>query len=661
MDSDTEIETEKKETEKKETEDDATIYKPRYTKNIYRVLKLDASGLVANIFTHKKKETYFVFAWIFAFISIIIYFLISNYNIEMNFKYLSLDISTSCVEVKQSLYGTYYGDINGYWSSEPKYNKDMSIYEISFEGSQLSTDEYTTLISDISNKYNILGNISTQRDLAWSLITWSTFNYNNDNYKVKFRNRANINNIFNLKTSVFVGNNKEKCYPYSEYYAQRNELSKILLKFSSKFNFVTSELEITVPLISVEGPPYYEQPCVNHFDIFSDFDYSPVNIAENSYITFIINMNTVAIAIAANFGIIDIRSQLNEIHIENTYGDNENLFGFYKLNLNEYGKFYVDPQYKNMNPIFCLNKKDNNSKYNSCFIYDGIQIYYPIITSVNGLTKISKMLKNIINFNNFNNNNTFLDPSYINTDVYDQDALPCHKQCNLNNDLVHCSGYDFNVGLVFYSKAKDNNYINTINFGTKMNKMMNENNEISVIDYFYDKLVSLSLGTLTEDLNVCDNCTIIGINFYDILKIKSINENTFELNNLGKKTNGIVVNSLDLFKLKDPESSYTRYYAENITFTQLNCVNTIYYPDAFKRFQETPPVKLINDYYQCSNPADNIIMKIIMNSYFTTLLVINFYFSMIVLIYYLYTVLCSYYCNLKKQTNDETIEKIVVV
>jgi hypothetical protein len=316
----------------------------------------------------------------------------------MDFKYLSLDYSTSCTEIKQSLYGTYYGDINGYWSSEQEYNEDMSIYELSFEGSQLTTNQYSSLISDINYKYNILGNISTQRDLAWSLITWSTYHYDNDNYKVKFRNRGNINNVFNLKTDVFIGNNKEKCYPYSEYYSRRREFDKIFLEFSSKFNFVTSELEITIPLISTKYPPYFEQPCKNHFDIFSDFDYTPVNTADNSYITFLININTVAIAIAANFGILDPRVQLNEIYMDNTYSDTENSFGYSKLYLKEYGKFYVDPQYKNMDPIFCLNKK-NNSKYNSCFLYDGIQIYYPIITSVNGLTKISRMLKDIININ----------------------------------------------------------------------------------------------------------------------------------------------------------------------------------------------------------------------------------------------------------------------
>ena len=166
-----------------------------------------------------------------------------------------------------------------------------------------------------------------------------------------------------------------------------------------------------------------------------------------------------------------------------------------------------------------------------------------------------------------------------------------------------------------------------------MYKMMSENNELSVIEYFYDALIVLSQGSISKDLNLCDGCTIMAVEFYDILKIKSLNENTFELNNLGQNTNGIVVKPLDFFKLNEHTSSYTRDYAENITFTQLNCINTIYHPDAFERFQKIPPVKLINDYYQCQNSFNDVIINIIMNSYFTTLLVLNFCFASILLIY----------------------------
>lgn len=612
--------------------------------SIHATLKLSPLDLI-DIFNkdknkNKKIKSHYYTIWIVAIAVAITSLFVTSYNSAVNYKYLSLENSATCTEVTQNVYGTYYGDIYGHWSSEPEYNKDMSIYEMTLQGSFLTTKDYEKVMLDIAERYEYMSKLSTKRDLAWNLIALSTHNYQDEYYEIQFRNRANINNVFNLHTSVFVGNEYGVCFPYIEYYESIGEYDKYI-ELRSKFNYETSELEVSSPLINslykdpVSGITVFEQPCPQHYDIYSDFDYTIVDVADETKITFNINMDTLAIAISSNFGIIDPKKHLNEVKIDESYSDLENLFGYSKLELNSYGKFYVDPHYKNMDPIFCLEKNDTDVRYNMCYIYNGIQLYYPIIANLNILTKLNNVLKTVYQIYNISL-----------PDGIDENTLTCHEQCNSKNNLVHCSQYNFGIGLLFHSKILNKNYTDTIEYGKLMYEMMKEKDETKVIEHFYSTLVRLSRGSefSGDKIDICNDCTVIGIELYDVLKIRSINENTFELNKLGKQVDGIVVKPQlfieQLFEFGDIRDNVTAY-AEDITFIQLNCANMIYYPDAFERFKTTPPVKLVTEYYECTDSTSDVIINVTLKSYYMGLLITTVFMLTLTLIY-LFAVNCNY-------------------
>ena len=185
------------------------------------------------------------------------------------------------------------------------------------------------------------------------------------------------------------------------------------------------------------------------------------------------------------------------------------------------------------------------------------------------------------------------------------------------------------------------NYTNTIKLGQKMYELMKKTNDLSVIEHFYDAFVAMSIIQLPET-DPCDGCTFINIEFADVLNIRSINEYGFELNKLSNKINGKYI---PLYKTLEKiyNTSDVRQniydYSENITFTQLNCVNTIYQQNAFQRFINNPPTKLINNYYDCGIPKKRAITLSLLSAYYSTLILTAILFSAIlsfIIIIYIY-------------------------
>ncbi len=64
--------------------------------------------------TNKKLLLFYNLTFVLFFICSFIYFFMTNYQSANSYKYLSTEQSETCVEIPLNLYGTYYGDINGY-------------------------------------------------------------------------------------------------------------------------------------------------------------------------------------------------------------------------------------------------------------------------------------------------------------------------------------------------------------------------------------------------------------------------------------------------------------------------------------------------------------------------------------------------------------------
>jgi len=102
----------------------------------------------------------------------------STYFSSIGKQFLSLDETNdfqTCSRELQTVSGSFSGDYLGRWSNDRSFTLNNSVYQLFFEGSIISQEQYVGSMKQFSAKLETLGKKSAQRDFIWSAIAWSTY------------------------------------------------------------------------------------------------------------------------------------------------------------------------------------------------------------------------------------------------------------------------------------------------------------------------------------------------------------------------------------------------------------------------------------------------------------------------------------------------------
>jgi hypothetical protein len=282
--------------------------------------------------------TIYLLLFSFVFVYLTVTGTIDNYQT----KFLSLlgsDSSGSeCVEVPLSLTAKYLGDTHGRWETEKQFNYNSSIFVIDFLGAAVNTKQYSDTILGFRKHLESLGAKSMSRNVAWTSLAWSTMSYTNVDKSIRFYSNADVG--ISVGGDIFA------------YWSNRDGLCAANTSTVGSFNPTTRMFSLTA--LSGGG-----DPCSSQNGALLRMASGTVNPIQIE-----VDARSLQTAIALNFGILNLTRLITT---RTSYGDTANII--YP------GKFYVDPHFSPMQPIFCLDKSHPKYALSSAAI-NGPEICY---------------------------------------------------------------------------------------------------------------------------------------------------------------------------------------------------------------------------------------------------------------------------------------------
>ena len=118
---------------------------------------------------------------------------------QLNKKFLSLTVDTKgalCNEVPQQLNGVYQGDTNGYWQTNDMFRYNLSIFQLSFSGRGVTNEQYTDAMQWFTMRMAEFGNISVTRNTLWSLNTWASFTLTHHQTKLQLSSNVDAGLVY---------------------------------------------------------------------------------------------------------------------------------------------------------------------------------------------------------------------------------------------------------------------------------------------------------------------------------------------------------------------------------------------------------------------------------------------------------------------------------
>ena len=139
------------------------------------------------------------------FFTTLIYLTVSNMQAEKQNQFLSLESNSTtqvCFEVPQSLSGKFEGDTDGNWETTNDFNYNSSLFYLTFTGSQIDNEQYSSVMTKFSNRLALLGAKAARRDEAWNAMVWSSWSFADDATNMKFTSTADAGIIYNQDVIV---------------------------------------------------------------------------------------------------------------------------------------------------------------------------------------------------------------------------------------------------------------------------------------------------------------------------------------------------------------------------------------------------------------------------------------------------------------------------
>lgn len=155
-----------------------------------------------------------------AFVVVLLVYTVLNTQKEMGKRFLSLDTtspSQTCVSVANPLVSRFYGDRYGRWESEPGYDFSGEFYSIKFSGADVSDEQYLATMKKFDSSLQQIGEISTRRDLAYTILALSSWSKSDHETKIEFTTNADVSEIFGnfelVEAALYSANGKARNVP----------------------------------------------------------------------------------------------------------------------------------------------------------------------------------------------------------------------------------------------------------------------------------------------------------------------------------------------------------------------------------------------------------------------------------------------------------------
>ena len=133
------------------------------------------------------------------FIAIGIYFFAQNFSSSKASTFISLDNSSGiCTQVSRDVTGNFLVDSSGNYDSSPNFQYENSIYSLELIGLHFNDSQWNTSFTNVKNALTVVGKKGVQRDLAWNLVVWGSFDVVDNQFGImEFYLDSEVNVILN--------------------------------------------------------------------------------------------------------------------------------------------------------------------------------------------------------------------------------------------------------------------------------------------------------------------------------------------------------------------------------------------------------------------------------------------------------------------------------
>ena len=159
----------------------------------------DANGGGVFVLEQVPEAFWVVFSYYFAFMAVVIYFIVSLTMQNMSVSYLSTKDTNddqTCTPIPIVVVNTIEGDVYGTWNTLPGFQQNNSIFQLSFTGSNITNDVYQSTMLKFKDKLRVLSSKSDARDTAWNMVMWSTFTFYDQSSQMTFTSSSDAGIIY---------------------------------------------------------------------------------------------------------------------------------------------------------------------------------------------------------------------------------------------------------------------------------------------------------------------------------------------------------------------------------------------------------------------------------------------------------------------------------
>jgi len=114
--------------------------------------------------------------WNIAFLIFGIVLLQKGYEANRTNSFISLDRTAGdCLEVPQTVTGSFVNDANGVWNTNSHFKNSLSQSVVSLLGLTYTTDQWKANMQEIENQVLAIVSKTPFRDFSWNVIAWSSY------------------------------------------------------------------------------------------------------------------------------------------------------------------------------------------------------------------------------------------------------------------------------------------------------------------------------------------------------------------------------------------------------------------------------------------------------------------------------------------------------
>jgi hypothetical protein len=546
--------------------------------------------------------TIYLLLFSFVFVYLTIVGTIDNY--QTRFLSLVKDASgTECFEIPLSLTAKYLGDTHGWWETEKQFNYNSSIFVVDFLGATVNKKQYYDTMLGFRKHLEFLGAKSVSRNVAWTSLAWTTMSYANEDKTIRFYSNADV--------GIIVGGE------ISAYWSSRNGLCDATTAIVGSFDPLTKTFSLTAP-DEENLCPSQNGELLGKAAATSKPDPLIINVDARSLQT----------TIALNFGILN----LTQLTVTSTsYGDYAN--DVYP------GRFYIDPHFSSMEPIFCLNK--SFSAYNlSPAAIKGPEICY-IAYGGNG---IDNMLFGYPMLQEFKTSlQSYLNASYGYTGYQEACKCPADKFNEVCNSMQTVYTVIYSKPLPFgYSDTFNMTWIDMLNIGVRAQSLLLKdavNGDKAMMEMFspitaYSLMAAENITTYSNQSLVSYSVEVDGTSIhydYSFAKGKSLStllRDAWDDVCPSRKCAAAIFrtggkSSYELFSPINTYNSQLAYLSNvthigdtfNYTIRVMMCADTFSQKVAFDAFVSRAPVQLVQPYFECHSTLKKAFITGVGNAY----------------------------------------------